>query len=170
MQVSGPDAVRHDRAIAWGLLLVQVSLLAVVFLSPVGSAWATAAWLVTCARVLSAGGAVLVVVGILNLGRSATPLPTPVQAGALRSHGLYRWVRHPIYTGVILLAVGSAIPSGSIPVAIATVALVAWLQIKARWEERRLAARYPDYAAYAARTPRFIPFLRGPRSMRRRRA
>ena len=29
---------------------------------------------------------------------------------------------------------------------------------KARWEERRLSARYPAYDAYAAHTPRFVPF------------
>jgi hypothetical protein len=28
---------------------------------------------------------------------------------------------------------------------------------KARWEETRLVMRYPDHAAYAARTPRFVP-------------
>jgi len=164
VQAPDPDAERHDRVIAWVLLLVQLVLLAAVFLLPSGSVWVTPAWLSTCARVLSLAGAVLVVVGILNLGRTATPLPTPVAHGALRSDGLYRWVRHPIYSGVIALAVGSAIPSGSVPVAAAAVALVVWLQIKARWEEHRLQARYPDYAAYAARTPRFIPSWRGPRA------
>jgi protein-S-isoprenylcysteine O-methyltransferase Ste14 len=163
VQAPDPDAERHDRVIAWVLLLVQLVLLAAVFLPPSRSVWVTPAWLSTCARVLSLAGAVLVVVGILNLGRAATPLPTPVAHGALRSDGLYRWVRHPIYSGVIALAVGSAIPSGSVPVAAAAVALVVWLQIKARWEEHRLQARYPDYAAYAARTPRFIPSWRGPR-------
>ncbi len=77
--------------------------------------------------------------------------------GELRSTGLYRYVRHPIYTGVMALAVGSAIPSGSLAIATTTLALVAWLVLKARWEERRLEIRYPAYAAYAARTPRFIP-------------
>jgi hypothetical protein len=59
--------------------------------------------------------------------------------------------------GVIALAIGSAIPSGSVAIAAATLALIAWLEIKARWEERRLVDTYPAYAAYAARTPRFIP-------------
>jgi len=164
VQAPDPDAQRHDRAIAWALLLVQLVLLAAVFLLPAGSAWVTPAWLSTCARVLSAAGAVLVVAGVVNLGRAATPLPTPVADGALSSHGLYRWVRHPIYTGVIALAIGSAIPSGSVLIVAATVALIVWLQIKARWEERRLLQRYPDYEAYAARTPRFIPSWRGPRA------
>ena len=163
MQAPDPDAQRHDPAIAWGLLLVQLVLLAAVFLLPAGRAWDTPAWLSTSARVVAVAGAVLVVAGLIYLGRSATPLPTPVAHGALRTDGLYRWVRHPIYSGVIALAVGSAVPSGSVPVAAAAVALIVWLQIKARWEERRLTARYPEYAAYAASTPRFIPSPRGPR-------
>ena len=57
-------------------------------------------------------------------------------------------------------AVGSAIPSGSVGAAAAAAALVVWLAIKARWEERHLHARYPAYVAYADRTPRFIPSWR----------
>ena len=147
----------HDRVVAWGLLAVQLSLLAAVFLLPPGYAWTPPSWLRTGSRVLEILGLVVLGIGLLNLGRSATPLPTPVQGGELRSAGLYRYVRHPIYSGVMALAVGSAITSGSVTIAVAALALVGWLAIKARWEERRLSARYPDYAAYAARTPRFLP-------------
>ena len=150
-----PD--EHDRVVAWALLGVQLSLLAAIFLLPPGHAWTVPGWVRTGARVLAIAGLVVLGIGLLNLGRSATPLPTPVQGGELRSSGLYRYVRHPIYTGVIAIAVGSAVPSGNLAIAVATLALVAWLTIKARWEERRLGARYPGYAAYAARTPRFIP-------------
>jgi protein-S-isoprenylcysteine O-methyltransferase Ste14 len=150
-----PD--EHDRVVAWALLGVQLGLLAAIFLLPPGHAWTVPGWVRTGARVLEIAGLVVLGIGLLHLGRSATPLPTPVPGGELRSGGLYRYVRHPIYTGVIALAVGSAVPSGSLAIAVATLALVTWLAIKARWEERRLGARYPGYAAYAARTPRFIP-------------
>lgn len=114
-------------------------------------------WLTGAARALSLAGLVVLVTGLVNLGRSATALPLPVQDGELRSGGLYRYVRHPIYTGVLALAIGSAIPSGSVWIAVAAAALIGWLTAKARWEERHLMARYPGYAEYAARTPRFIP-------------
>ena len=157
MQPSNPTSGDRDRLVAWALLAVQLGLLAAIFLLPPGDAWTTPSWLRTVARVLEILGLVVLGIGLLNLGRSATPLPTPVQGGELRSTGLYRYVRHPIYSGVMALAVGSAITSGSVVIASAALALVGWLAIKARWEERRLSARYPDYAAYAARTPRFIP-------------
>jgi protein-S-isoprenylcysteine O-methyltransferase Ste14 len=105
---------------------------------------------------------VVIGVGLVNLGGSATPLPLPAQVGTLRSNGLYRYVRHPIYTGVMAFAVGSAIPSGSVGVAAAAATLVVWLAVKARWEERHLNARYPGYSVYADRTPRFIPSWRRP--------
>jgi protein-S-isoprenylcysteine O-methyltransferase Ste14 len=147
----------RDRVVAWALLAVQLGLLAAIFLLPAGDAWTPPSWLGTGSRVLEIVGLVVLGIGLLNLGRSATPLPTPVRGGELRSTGLYRYVRHPIYSGVMALAVGSAITSGSVTIAVATLTLVGWLAIKARWEERRLSARYPDYAAYAARTPRFLP-------------
>jgi protein-S-isoprenylcysteine O-methyltransferase Ste14 len=147
----------RDRVVAWALLGVQLGLLAAIFLLPPGDAWTTPSWLTMGSRALEILGLVALGIGLLNLGRSATPLPTPVQGGELRSTGLYRYVRHPIYGGVMALAVGSAIRSGSVAIAVAALALVGWLAIKARWEERRLSARYPDYAAYAARTPRFLP-------------
>ena len=147
----------RDRVVAWMLLAVQLGLLAAIFLLPPGDAWTTPSWLKTGSRVLEILGLVVLGIGLLNLGRSATPLPTPVRGGELRSAGLYHYVRHPIYSGVMALAVGSAITSGNVTIAVAALALVGWLAIKARWEERRLSARYPDYATYAARTPRFIP-------------
>ena len=157
MEPSDSDPDDHDRVVAWALLGVQLALIAAIFLLPQSHAWTTAGWIRAVSRVLEVAGLVVIVIGLLNLGRSATPLPTPVQGGELRTTGLYRYVRHPIYTGVMVLAIGSAISSGSAAIVVATVALAAWLAIKARWEEHRLSARYPGYAAYAARTPRFIP-------------
>ena len=57
-------------------------------------------------------GLVVLGLGLLNLGRSATPLPTPATGRGAPLHGLYRYVRHPIYTGVMALAVGSVDPVG----------------------------------------------------------
>lgn len=154
-------ALDRDRIIAWAFVLVQLILLAAVILLPARSDWTAPSWLSNSARALSLVGLLVVGIGLVNLGRSATPLPTPVRDGELRSHGLYRYVRHPIYSGVMAFAIGSAIPSGSIAAAVAALALIMWLAVKARWEERRLSARYPGYSAYADRTPRFIPSWRG---------
>jgi protein-S-isoprenylcysteine O-methyltransferase Ste14 len=149
-----------DRLIAWGFVAVQVGLLLAVVLVPAGDDW-------TVGPVLSMLGMLLVVLGLLiviaasaNLGPAASPLPLPRATGALRTTGLYRYVRHPIYSGLFVLAIGIAVRSGSGVVALATTALIVWLSMKARWEERHLRDRYPEYAPYAAHVPRFVPVPR----------
>ena len=54
-------------------------------------------------------GAVLVVLGIgeLQRGQAMTPLPRPRDDGRLVESGVYRLVRHPIYGGLIVGAVGA---------------------------------------------------------------
>jgi protein-S-isoprenylcysteine O-methyltransferase Ste14 len=148
----------RDTAVAWMFLLVQLALLLLILVLPVDDTWIAPTWLATAARWLQWLGAVVLVVGLLNLGRSATPLPSPVPHGELRTGGLYRLVRHPVYTGIMALAIGTAVTSGSIAVVVAVVALAVWFMLKARWEEDKLRTRYPGYAAYEARTPRFVPF------------
>lgn len=151
----------RDTAIAWAFVAGQFALLALILVLPAGDAWAAPTWAATTARWLEWAGMAVLVVGIVNLGRSLTPLPSPVDHGELRTGGLYRVVRHPIYTGIMALAVGATVLSASVAVAAATAALVVLFAGKARWEEEKLRARYPGYAAYAARTPRFVPFWPG---------
>ncbi len=148
----------RDTALAWLFLTVQFALLVAILLLPPGDAWPVPSWLDTFGFALEATGAAVLVMAIVNLGRSLTPLPTPVPHAVLKVTGLYRWVRHPIYSGIIALVVGATIRSASPWVALASAALIGWFTLKARWEEEHLARRYPDYPAYAARTPRFVPF------------
>ncbi len=149
---------RHDAVVAYGFVAVQLGLIAAVVLLPPGDTWTVPPWAETAARGLQLVGWAVLIAGMVNLGRSLTALPTPSARSELRTGGLYRVVRPPIYTGLMALTLGSAVRSGSLAIAAAALALAGWLTIKARWEERRLSGRYPGYAAYAARTPRFVPF------------
>lgn len=153
--LTGED--RHETAVAWAFVSVQLLLLVVIGVAPPGDAWSATGWAVAVASTLQWVGVGVLVVGLVSLGRSLTPLPTPVPHGVLQTRGLYRLVRHPIYTGVLALAAGVAIRSGSPLIAGAAFALAVLFGAKARWEEARLRRRYPGYEAYAARTPRFVP-------------
>lgn len=157
--VSG-DTPRQT-AVAWAFVAVQGVLLGVVLLLPGGDDWAVPRRLDGAARALELVGAAVLVVGLVNLGRSLTALPTPVPHGELRTGGLYRLVRHPIYTGVMALTLGAAVRSANAWSLAAAVALALWFWAKARWEEERLAERYAGYADYAATTPRFVPLWPG---------
>lgn len=95
----------------------------------------------------------------LRLGAALTPTPVPSGRGTLTTTGLYRHVRHPIYTGVLLIVVGLTVRSGSWISMAVGVATVVFFDRKANWEEARLAETFNDYQAYASRTPRFVPRL-----------
>lgn len=146
-----------DTPVAWIFVAIQGVLLVGIALLPAGHAWVAPAWLATAAYVSQLIGIVVLVVGLVNLGRSLTPLPTPVPHGVLHTGGLYRYVRHPIYSGILALCIGLTIRAASWPTLWCTVGLVVLFTTKARWEETRLRHRYPGYDAYAARTPRFVP-------------
>lgn len=96
--------------------------------------------------------------GSLHLGRGAdTPLPLPNGATELVTRGPYRWIRHPLYTAVIIGTAGIALRSRTPVVIAAAIGLAAFLAAKARWEERHLRTAFAGYADYAGKTGRFVP-------------
>ena len=93
------------------------------------------------------------------LGKSFTPFPKPVDDGAHVSRGPYRFVRHPMYSAIIVSAGGWALLWGSVAGAVATIALLVLFDLKARREEALLAQSYPSYGDYKRRTRKLIPFV-----------
>jgi len=112
---------------------------------------------VVLSGLLIAGGLILVALAGFGLGRSLTALPIPKNDGQLVTTGLYRWVRHPIYTGVVLAALGLMVAGASVAHLVGFLALYVVLMTKAQLEEKLLAERYQEYEAYAQRTGRFFP-------------
>jgi protein-S-isoprenylcysteine O-methyltransferase Ste14 len=104
-------------------------------------------------------GLVLTVRGVVDLGAAMTPLPRPRDDAELVETGAYALVRHPVYGGLILVAFGWAIVRASVIAIALAAALAAFFGLKSAREERWLEARYPGYAAYRARTRRFIPWI-----------
>jgi protein-S-isoprenylcysteine O-methyltransferase Ste14 len=109
--------------------------------------------------VLLIGGVIIGLIGTLGLSSSFTVMPRPRDEGGLVTTGLYRFVRHPIYSGLMLAMVGASLGSGSWLALGLTAVLAVVLDLKTRREEVFLGGRFPDYAAYAARTSKFIPRL-----------
>lgn len=104
-------------------------------------------------------GFVILAFSALALGKSLTPHPMPGKNAVLVTDGLYRFVKHPIYSGLILLAFGLTIAGGFFPHSIFFIALVLLLNYKARFEEQLLASTYAGYAEYSKKTGRFVPRL-----------
>jgi protein-S-isoprenylcysteine O-methyltransferase Ste14 len=107
---------------------------------------------------VEAAGLALCILGVQALGSAFTPFPLP-RGGGLRRRGIYRLVRHPIYGGVIILALGWSLRRSPL-VLVPTALLAVVFELKSRREEVWLEERYPEYAAYRAATPRrFIPWV-----------
>ncbi len=146
----------EERAAA-ALVAGQVALLAVIAIARRGTDWPRPRALRYLAVTGQLAGAVFSGLGIRALGDALTPSPLPLRTGSLRTDGPYAIVRHPVYAGLLLGAGSRTVGSGDRRAAVAFVALAALLHVKAGFEERRLVARYPEYRAYASRTPRLLP-------------
>ena len=137
----------------------SVLMLAVVGLGVTHrGAWQSDAGFVAGA-VLFALGAVVGIWGVRSLGGSRTPNPTPKADAELVQAGIYRWLRHPLYSSVMLASLGWALLWQSAAAMVATVVLCVFFDAKARLEERLLLAKFPEYAAYRGRTWRFLPWV-----------
>lgn len=73
--------------------------------------------------------------------------------------GIYGYVRHPIYTGIIIIALAYLVAGPTLLGGIAFLVVVATTSARAEVEERILIERSPEYAEYRQRTKRFVPLI-----------
>lgn len=138
-------------------MAAQFSLLGILALAPTSTLWSLPESASAAATVGRLIGGVVILVGAARLDLAASVHPAPTVTARLQTTGAYRYARHPIYTGVLILATALVVGGRSFLHIAAWTALVLVLNLKARFEERLLAQRFPDYPWYAARTGRFLP-------------
>jgi protein-S-isoprenylcysteine O-methyltransferase Ste14 len=144
-------------SVAWALVGVQGGLLAALVVLPAELLWPKA-WIVTSlAAVFVATGITAVVLGGLRLGKTLTPSPIPKDAGFLATQGIYRYVRHPMYTGLLVASAGVVLWGASPAHVLGWVALLAVLIVKSHSEEAMLQEKYPEYEQYQKVSGRFLP-------------
>jgi protein-S-isoprenylcysteine O-methyltransferase Ste14 len=139
------------------LVAGQFVLIGALVLLPYRHDWVVPTALTVACGAATVLGLAVMVIGATGLGRGLTATPLPNAHAQLRTGGLYRYVRHPIYSGLMLMMASITVAAGSGLRLLALAALVLLLNVKARWEETRLAQRFEGYADYAAHTPRFVP-------------
>jgi protein-S-isoprenylcysteine O-methyltransferase Ste14 len=140
-----------------GLTVVSVVLLLRVFRS--GSLAVHSLALGTLGAVIFASGIALAVWARIHLGRN-WGMPTTEKADPeLVTSGPYRFVRHPIYSGLALALLGTSLATNLIGLIIFAI-LGGYFYYSASVEEKNLTAAFPaEYPAYRARTKMLIPFV-----------
>lgn len=109
--------------------------------------------------ILTLCGALLLIAGIIHLGRNLTVVPHPKDGSELVTNGAYRIARHPIYSGIIIGAFGWSMWKGSLLMICYTLLLFLFFDIKSRREERWLSDKFEAYAGYQERVRKLIPWV-----------
>lgn len=109
------------------------------------------------AALLGLAASVLIVKGLMDLGRNLTPLPYPRNDGQLVQTGVYSIVRHPLYSGLIFAVISWTVLQLSLSHFVATALLFIFFDVKARREETWLTEKYPEYCDYQQRVKKLIP-------------
>lgn len=102
----------------------------------------------------------LVVWAIMTMQKSKLRiLPEPSANATLVTNGPYRFIRHPMYTAILLGSTGLLIHQFTLWRLSIAVALFIVLLIKMLWEEKMLSNKFDDYDAYMKSTYRLFPFI-----------
>jgi protein-S-isoprenylcysteine O-methyltransferase Ste14 len=113
-------------------------------------------WLIAGTTLFVTLSYTLIIWALLTLRRSFSVLP---EARKLVTSGPYHYIRHPLYAGYFVSYVCFALPRIgflAIVVCAAGIGCEVWRGLQ---EEKILRGAFPDYDAYARRTPRFFPRL-----------
>jgi protein-S-isoprenylcysteine O-methyltransferase Ste14 len=94
------------------------------------------------------------------LGTNWSANPVLKENHELITSGPYRYVRHPIYTGLLLAIFGTALASGTFGSFILFIYVAVGLHFKAKVEEGLMLRQFPDaYPEYTRKTKSIIPFI-----------
>lgn len=145
------------RTVGWVWVAGQAALIGALVLTPTAVHYPVPSWLRSAMTLVFWTGVVLAVTAGVFLGRALTATPVPTRGATLKTSGPYRFARHPIYTGVVLIVIAMAVRSGSVFGLLLGIVTIGFFHLKAAWEERRLRERFAGYAHYARQTPRFLP-------------
>lgn len=158
---SSPHQSIFERG-AW-YVVVQGILIGLILFGPQGSLLVSSepatSILQSCGIAIGLLATVIMVIAVINLGKNLTPLPCPKDSAVLIQKGLYQFVRHPIYFGVLLVALAWLLIFPGMYVLIYAIGLFFLFDIKARREEVWLLERFPDYRDYQRRVKKLIPAI-----------
>jgi protein-S-isoprenylcysteine O-methyltransferase Ste14 len=117
--------------------------------------------LIACAAAfLCVAGLAFALWARVTLGRNWSGVVTLKEGHELVERGPYRFVRHPIYTGMLIMSFAIALVQSHLAGVVGVLLMFASFWIKLGREETLMLRQFPErYAAYQQRVKRIIPFV-----------
>jgi protein-S-isoprenylcysteine O-methyltransferase Ste14 len=152
---------RGDRGEYWviaqGVLLLVFALIPPITPNVIDlclSVWLYTSWILTA--IFGILAIVFLSRSLSDLGQNLTPLPHPRDEGQLVKTGVYGLVRHPMYSGVIYLALAYASWQMSWVHLVGSIVLFVFFDAKSRKEEVWLTENFSDYAIYSTTVKKLV--------------
>lgn len=105
-------------------------------------------------------GLVLILIAFFQLNKNLSPFPTPVESARLITNGIFKFIRHPIYTGILFIIFSISVFQGSGYRLLISFLLLILFHLKSMYEEKKLAEKFPEYEIYKNNTGKFLPKIK----------
>ena len=95
-----------------------------------------------------------------DLAQAFYPYPEPKTGAPFITSGIYARVRHPMYLAFLVGSLGLILIKQNLLLIVSTILLTLVLNIKYRFEDRLLSARWDEAKEYQKKVPALIPLMR----------
>ncbi len=142
------------------IMLLMLLILQTIFMAPVFPISENPEWIIRIGIFFYTLGLILAITGRIQLGSSWSNIEESKRTveNKLIDRGIYRFIRHPIYTGDAMLVLGLELALNSWFFLI-IFPLMGVIINRARNEERVLAQSIPEYSTYQKHSKMFLPFI-----------
>ena len=162
-----PTQVREGFSSRIPYILLNIAAFYAMFARDVAYSWMRIRilppepWVAVLGVVVTAAGLLFAIWARAYLGTNWSGTVTVKVGHQLIRTGPYRWVRHPIYSGMILALIGTAINQGQLRGVVAVVLLWIGFTMKSRVEERFMTNTFgAEYEEYSRSTGAIVPWLK----------
>ena len=138
-------------------VFIQLILFAIYFLIPVEKSYTDINYYTYFGTVILFIGVFLIMAALIKLNKNISALPTPVTNAQLITTGVFKFIRHPIYTGIFLSGLGYGLFMEDIGKVLLSLILLLFFDMKSNYEEEKLKEKFPGYTLYQNRTGKFTP-------------
>ena len=149
--------MRRTKQTDYLFVFIQLILFAIYFLIPVEKSYTDINYYTYFGTVILFIGVFLIMAALIQLNKNISALPTPVTNAQLITTGVFKFIRHPIYSGIFLSAFGFGLFMEDVGKMFLSIILLLFFDMKSNYEEEKLKEKFPGYTLYQNRTGKFTP-------------